>query len=320
MTRDGLALFAIREYNNHMILKPQDVVVLLKLVVLGPQPWTYQRLAEELSMSPSEVHAGVRRAVAAQLMNDATTGNGRLNYLALREFLLHGVRYAYPPKRGGLTRGMPTGYAAAPLNKVIAPSSDPPPVWAYAQGTVRGLSLEPLYPSVPAAAERDPKLYELLALVDALRDGRARERNFAAKELEDRISGGPPAVDLAHQQTGTSATTLHSPRAAYAARKRQGELNVEPAPLAELCRKYGVRKLSLFGSAARGEMTPESDIDLMVEFEPDSKTSLFDLPAMQEEMSALFENRKVDIATPEILENPFRRRAILPDLKMLYAA
>lgn len=67
-------------------------------------------------------------------------------------------------------------------------------------------------------------------------------------------------------------------------------------------------------------MTPESDVDLMVEFEPDSKTSLFELPAMQEELSALFENRKVDIATPEILENPFRRKAILPDLKMLYAA
>ena len=303
-----------------MILKPQDVVVLLKLVIVGSRPWTYQRLAEELSMSQSEVHAGVRRAVAARLMNDATTAGGQVNYLALREFLIHGVRYAYPPKRGGLTRGMPTGYAAPPLDKVIAPSSDPPPVWPYAEGAVRGLSLDPLYPSVPAAAERDPKLYELLALVDAMRDGRARERNFAAKEFEKRINAPVPAMASAHLRSDTTAPTLHSPRAAYAVQKRDGKLNFEHDRLAELCRKYGVRKLSLFGSAARGDMTPESDVDLMVEFAPDSKTSLFDLPAMQEELSALFENRRVDIATPEILENPFRRKAIAPDLKTLYAA
>jgi predicted nucleotidyltransferase len=303
-----------------MILKPQDVVVLLKLAVLGSRPWTYQRLAEELSMSQSEAHAGVRRAVAARLMNEATTGNGRLNHPALKEFLIHGVRYAYPPKRGGLTRGMPTGYAAPPLNKVIVGSSDPPPVWPYAQGTVRGMSFEPLYPSVPVAAERDPKLYELLALVDAMRDGRARERNFAMKEFEERIDAPVPAMESARLQSDTTAPTLHSPSAAYAVQKRYGELNVERSRLADLCRRYGVRKLSLFGSAARGDMTPESDIDLMVEFAPDSKTSLFDLPAMQEELSALFENRRVDIATPEILENPFRRRAITPDLKTLYAA
>lgn len=303
-----------------MILKKQDIVILLKLVALGPQPWTYQRIAAELSMSQSEVHAGVRRAVAARLMNDETATNGRPNYPALREFLIHGVRYAYPPKHGGLTRGMPTGYAAAPLNKVIAPSSDPPPVWPYAEGAVRGLSLEPLYPSVPAAAARDPKLYELLALVDAMRDGRARERSFAAKEFEERISAGAPAVELAHQQPGTTAPTLHSPRASYATRQEGGELKIPRDRLAELCREYGVRKLSLFGSAARGDMTPESDVDLMVEFEPGSRTSLWDLPAMQQAFSALFGDRPVDLVPPDVLKNPFRRKAILPELKVLYEA
>lgn len=303
-----------------MILKPQDVVILLKLVVLGPQPWTYQRLAVELSISQSEVHAGVRRAVAARLMNDETTTNGRPNYPALREFLIHGVRYAYPPKRGGLTRGMPTGYAAPPLNKVIAPSSDPPPVWPYAEGAVRGLSLEPLYPSVPAAAARDPKLYELLALVDAMRDGRARERDLAAKELEVRLDGGVAAVvEPAHQQIGV-APTLHAPQAAYAAVRRGGKLHIPRDRLAELCRKYGVKKLSLFGSAARNDMTPESDVDLMVEFEPGSRTSLWDMPAMQEEFSALFGDRSVDLVPPDVLRNPFRRKAILPELKVLYEA
>lgn len=171
-----------------MILKPQDVVVLLKLVVLRKEEWTYQQLAVDLSISQSEVHAAVRRTVAARLMSNPTVATGRPIMAALREFLVHGVKYAFPPKRGALTRGMPTGYAAPPLNKVIVGSSEPPPVWPYAEGTARGEEFEPLYPSVPLAAMRDSRLYELLALVDAIRDGRARERNLAAKELESRLA------------------------------------------------------------------------------------------------------------------------------------
>lgn len=176
-----------------MILKPQDVVVLLKLFALGQEPWTYQRLAVELSISQSEAHASVRRAVAARLMSDATTAGGRPVLPALAEFLVHGVRYAYPPERGALTAGMPTGYAAPPLNAIITQPDEPPPVWPHAEGKVRGYSLAPLYPSVPAAAARDPKLYELLALVDAIRDGRARERSLASKEIEKRLGLRAPA-------------------------------------------------------------------------------------------------------------------------------
>ena len=170
-----------------MTLKPQDVVVLLKLVALGDQPWTFQRLAVELSISQSEVHAAVRRAVAAGLMTEASSSAGRPVRAALLEFLLHGVKYAFPPKRGELTRGVPTGYAAPPLDKAIAGSSEPPPVWPYAEGKVRGYALAPLYRTVPEAALRDAALYELLALVDAIRDGRARERTLARQALEKRL-------------------------------------------------------------------------------------------------------------------------------------
>ena len=171
-----------------MILKPQDVVILLKLVSMGPVPWTYQRLASDLSISQSEAHAGVKRAVAARLLSDPSGLHGRPILRSLLEFVLHGVRYAYPPKRGELTRGMPTAHAAPPLDKLIVAETEPPPVWPYAQGAVRGYSFAPLYPTVPMAAERDPALYELLALVDAIRDGRARERGLAAKELEVRLA------------------------------------------------------------------------------------------------------------------------------------
>jgi predicted nucleotidyltransferase/DNA-binding transcriptional ArsR family regulator len=114
------------------------------------------------------------------------------------------------------------------------------------------------------------------------------------------------------------ARVLHSPVAAYRVPQR-GKLHIPRGPLAALCRKHHIRKLSLFGSAARNEMSPTSDIDLLVEFESGSGMSLLDMPALQEELSALF-GRKVDVATPEILDNPFRRKAILPELKTLYGA
>ncbi|MFA5916452.1 MAG: nucleotidyltransferase family protein [Burkholderiales bacterium] len=98
------------------------------------------------------------------------------------------------------------------------------------------------------------------------------------------------------------------------------KLRISQTKLAALCRKYGVAKLSLFGSASRNELRPESDVDLMVEFLPESRTSLFDITAMQDEFPAAFGGRKVDIVTPEILLNPQRRDSILPDLKPIYAA
>jgi predicted nucleotidyltransferase len=113
---------------------------------------------------------------------------------------------------------------------------------------------------------------------------------------------------------------LQQPRAEYAVSARAAKLRIPKQAIAALCRKYGVKKLSVFGSAARGEMKPESDVDLMLEFDPASKTSLWDYPAMQEDFSALFDHRKVEFASPEILRNPFRRKTILPDLKTLYEA
>ena len=113
---------------------------------------------------------------------------------------------------------------------------------------------------------------------------------------------------------------MQQPRAKYTVGARSAKLRIRKKEIAALCRKYGVRKLSVFGSAARGDMNPQSDVDLMVEFNPASKTSLWDYPAMQDDFSALFDRRKVQFASPEILRNPFRRKTILPDLKTLYEA
>lgn len=167
-----------------MILKPQDIVILLKLVTLGNRPWSYSALALEIGMSPSEVHSGIRRSAAARLFDSQRNVPVMRS---LQEFLVHGVKYAYPPDRGQLTRGMPTSYAAPPLNSLIVQSDEPPPVWPDPDGTVRGYEFTPLYRSVPKAAVRDQALYELLSLVDAIRDGRARERELAVKLLTERL-------------------------------------------------------------------------------------------------------------------------------------
>jgi len=90
-------------------------------------------------------------------------------------------------EKGALTRGVPTAYAAAPLCQSVAASGDPPPVWPFSEGPVRGYSFSPLHKNVPQAALKDKQLYELLALVDALRDGRARERDLAGRELKKRL-------------------------------------------------------------------------------------------------------------------------------------
>ncbi len=164
-------------------LLPQDVLVLAKLVSYGGRRPPMATMATDLGLSPSQVHASLKRLERSRLIAPRTNEP----YLrAVEEFLLHGVKYAFPAFRGEVTRGTPTAHAAPPLNEEIA-AGDLPSVWPDAEGTVRGLTLEPLHRAAPAAARRDPVLYELLALLDALRDGRARERQLGERELTVRL-------------------------------------------------------------------------------------------------------------------------------------
>jgi hypothetical protein len=167
-------------------LRPQDVFVLAKLLSYKGRRPSMAQMSVDLSISTSEVHAALKRLALARLVSNDAEGNHPL-LEAVEEFLVHGVKYAFPVKAGEITRGVPTSYAAPPLNRKIDKGSEPPPVWPFPEGHQRGVSLEPLYKSAPAAALRDPLLYELLALIDALREGRARERKLAEKELIDRL-------------------------------------------------------------------------------------------------------------------------------------
>lgn len=169
-----------------MQLKPQDILFLLKVVANNNNDWSFNKLAVDLAMSPSEVHAASKRAVKAKL---AVKQNNRVvpNIRNLKEFLFHGIQYVFVPERGELNRGMPTSYAAAPLDTYFSASNEPFPVWPNPEGEVRGESFSPLYKSAPIAAKNDQRLYELLVLVDAIRGGRAREREMAKKELARRL-------------------------------------------------------------------------------------------------------------------------------------
>ncbi len=169
-----------------MSVAPQDVLVMLKLVAIGQRAWSYNNLASELGISSSQAHLAVKRALSARL---ALRQNGQITPQVknLEEFLVHGLKYLCIPQRGELTRGIPTAHGAPPLIDMLIDPQDVVPVWPHPEGKIRGESFSPIFRSAPEASLRDSELYQLLALVDAIRGGRARERTLAARELGKRL-------------------------------------------------------------------------------------------------------------------------------------
>jgi hypothetical protein len=179
---------------NHMAvfkqiaLKPQDLLVALKLAVHQERQFTYAELASELFMSASEAHAAARRAEASRLISRAEG----IGFVAIRsnviEFIIHGVKYSFPAQTGALMRGVPTGFSGPALRSQFEQVDGLALVWPDPKGESRGTSLYPLYPSVPDACRIDTQLYFVLTLVDALRDGAAREREIAKQMLMEHLS------------------------------------------------------------------------------------------------------------------------------------
>lgn len=166
-------------------LKPQDILLLLKIVSENNSTWNQKPIAAALGMSQSEVSESGARSKHAGLLDPKGKTVMRM---ALMELLQYGLRYVFPQKPGAVVRGIPTSHSASPLKELI--ESTESYVWPYGKGTARGHSIIPLYPSVPEAALKDENLYELLALVDALRVGRAREKELAVTELKKLLGLG----------------------------------------------------------------------------------------------------------------------------------
>ena len=165
------------------MLKGQDIVVLAALMDGENAEETYAELGMRVCLSASETHAAVRRLQDAMLVSGAR----RLFKRNVLEFLAHGLRYAFPFRPAGtMARGLATSYAA-PVAEGSFAATGMNPVWSHSSGNVYGQAFEPLYATAPRAAANNRKLYDRLAVLDMLRGGRLRERQFAERKLSEFI-------------------------------------------------------------------------------------------------------------------------------------
>lgn len=167
---------------KHSGMRPHDLAVLLKIASKGKQAWLMKDLANELKISASEISESINRSIIGGLIS---SDKKSLNKLALLDFLRYGLRYVYPQQPGAITRGLGTAVSAAPLNSEFI--TEERFVWPFAKGDVRGQTVEPLHPNTPAACLEDSAYYELMALTDAIRIGKAREQKMAFDILKEKI-------------------------------------------------------------------------------------------------------------------------------------
>lgn len=168
---------------QHHGMRPQDIVVLLKIIASDNNQWRNLDIAYSLKISPSEVSEVLNRCKIAKLINKEKR-DVHLN--ALTEFLVYGLKYVFPAEPGAIAKGIPTAHSASPIKEKIISSTESY-VWPNSKGNLRGQSIDPLYKTIPEAALEDQKFYELIALVDTIRIGKAREVKMAIDELKNRI-------------------------------------------------------------------------------------------------------------------------------------
>lgn len=194
-------------------MKSQDIVILLKLVSLQQedQPnggyrrgykddidsisfddrYSARGLAAELGISKTEVNASINRSIAVGMaIHDRNNNQPKANRKAILEFISHGLKYVFPAKPAEIARGVPTAFAAPVLKSELLSAGEFIYVWPEAKGQEKGQSIKPLFKSVPMAVKKDPRLYEYLALIDAIRLGNPRESKIAVRILEERLGEG----------------------------------------------------------------------------------------------------------------------------------
>lgn len=168
--------------SEQVMMRPHDITVLLKIISYGTEPWLQKPMATELVISQSELSKSIVRSKNAGLLDES---GRKVRRLALMDFLENGIAYVFPQHPGSMVRGIATSHSASPLKEQI--QSDENYVWPSAKGKMKGQAIMPLYKTLPEAALKDAKLYEMLALVDAIRVGSARERKLAISELKKRV-------------------------------------------------------------------------------------------------------------------------------------
>jgi len=166
-------------------MRPLDIGVLVAclLVERSRAPIQGKEIAALTLISPSEVSESIRRSKASGLLRN--TPGARVNRLAFREFLLHGLAYVFPPLLGSTSVGIPTGHSFPAFKGQIRAMQDL--VWTTRTGTVRGIAIVPIYPRLPEACALNEDLYATMAAVDMLRIGKPRERIMAIEYLDARL-------------------------------------------------------------------------------------------------------------------------------------
>ncbi|QEU01942.1 hypothetical protein [Pseudomonas oryzihabitans] len=166
---------------------PQPGIDLVGDLASAPS-YTARALEEQTGISKSQIALSLNHCIEIGLVKmDRQHGVPRANKRALFEFIVYGLRYVFPARYGELTRGIATSFAAPVLSKTLISGGDHVPVWPNARGRTMGMKVEPLFKTAVEAARKDPEMYALLALVDAIRLGQPRERNVAIDVLQERL-------------------------------------------------------------------------------------------------------------------------------------
>lgn len=169
---------------KHNGMRPQDIVIVLKMTTLQSVNYTFAQISDWLQISESEVSNAMERNKLAGLVSPDKT---KVNKIALRDFLVFGLKYVFPPQAGYSVRGIATAHSASPVNQYIAGGKENY-VWKYYKGTKRGNSIAPLYDKIPKIVENQLELYELLTIIDTIRIGKKREVDIAINELDKRLN------------------------------------------------------------------------------------------------------------------------------------
>jgi len=167
---------------SHNGMRPQDIVILLKIITIQKSDWQYRDLASALCISISEISESLHRSHIAGLVDESKR---RVHRQSLMEFIEHGLHYVFPQVPGTLVTGVPTAHSHSFFKNHF--ESEIMYVWADINGSDRGLAIIPLHKGVTEAVMKDEKLHKLLACIDVIRIGRIREVKLAIKELQKDI-------------------------------------------------------------------------------------------------------------------------------------
>jgi predicted transcriptional regulator len=167
---------------SHNGMRPQDVVLLLKILIISEKEWNYRYLASQLFMSISEISESLNRSHVAGLVD---ISKKKIHRQSLMEFVQYGLRYVFPQVPGTMVTGVTTAHSHPFYRELFA--GETVYVWPFDNGDERGLAIQPLYKTAPEAAQHDALFYKLLAGIDILRVGRAREVTVALDELKKVI-------------------------------------------------------------------------------------------------------------------------------------